>query len=234
MYNVHSKYTLRRMIESKQRPWMKKNTELNVPIECKHTETINKLNEIIKIKDYLNIEIINCSYGLLKWSVSPLISKRRHNVVISSVKQSRLIKNITNISLVCSSLDRQELIKKLIFLAMNKQDEFRKTIPLISIRESDLIFYDELSALSGKMGKYRSNKKKRLIARLGLENDFELTLFFNIIYSIPYSMLRVRLLRDKSDNFIEREIEAKTCVNFKCKVLNLRAGRNSLLFCTAN
>lgn len=213
---------------------MKKNTELIVPIECKHTETINKLNDIIRIKDYLNIEIINCSYGLLKWSVSPLISKRRHNVVITSVKQSRLIKNITNISLVCSSLDRQEIIKKLISLAMNKQAEFRKTIPLIFIREADLIFYDELSALSGKMGKYRSNKKKRLISRLGLESDFELTLFFNMIYSIPYSLLRVRLLRGKTERFIGREIEAKTCFNFKCKVLNLHAGRNSLLLCTAS
>lgn len=213
---------------------MKKNTELIVPKECKHTETINKLNDIIKIKDHLNIEVINCSYGLLKWSVSPLISKRRHNVIITSAKQSKLIENVTNISLVCSSLDRPELIKKLISLAMSKQAELKRKIPLIFIREADLIFYNELTVLAEKMGKYRSNKKKRLIARLGLESDFELTLFFNMIYSIPYSILRVRLLRDKTEKFIERDIDTKSCVIFKCKVLNLHTGRNSLLLCTAS
>lgn len=210
------------------------NNEENNTVTCKYARTISKLNDIIRIRDYLNIEMIDCSHSLLRWSVSPLISRKKHNVVISSVKESNLIKKMSNISVICSGLDSPELIKRLTTLAMKSPKELTKIKPRIFIKESDLFFYSELSGLSGKIGKYRSNKKNRLISRLGLESDFELTLFFNMIYSIPYSMLRVRLLRGEVGGNTERKKDAELCANFKCKAVNLHVGKNSFLLCTAS
>lgn len=199
-------------------------------LRCDKTKIINKLNEVINIEKNINIIRIDCAYHLLKWSAAPVICKERHNVLISSLDASKVIQKTSFISIICSSVSESELIKKLTVLSIRRLQPPTKVGNILLLREEEVNFYLELVNLKGCLGKYRSNKKKRLMAKLGLKNDYEMTIYFNMVFSLPYAMLRIIFLKTKN---LADENNALTLANDKLtyRTVEIQTNKESFLVC---
>lgn len=193
---------------------------------------IEKLSEVINIQSLLNVISIDCGYELLRWSADPTVCKKRHNIIISSLESISIVKKSSHITIICPTLSESDFIRKMTALSMRKASFAMKPGNLVVLREEDVKFYLELMSLKGNMGKYRSNKKLRMMTKLGLNSDFELTVFFNMIFSLPYSMLRVLFLRTVELASSNRSTSKGMCERLRYQSLNIEISKNSFMLCT--
>lgn len=206
--------------------------ERKIKSECEKTLIIRKINEIINADDNVNIMMIDCGHELLRWSATPNICRKRHNVIVSSVEGAEVVNKASCVTVISSGIPQSDFVKKITELCLRRHSLALKSGSLIVLKDDDVSFYVELMTLKGNLGKYRSNKKKRLMTRLGLLNDYELTLFFNLIFSLPYFVLRVFFLKKNTTGGEDEKVKMFISDKMRCKSLNIWSSINSLLLCT--
>lgn len=199
---------------------------------CTKKTIFDKINEVINVNDKVNFVKIDCAHELLRWSSAPDICRKRHNVILSSLGEARIVKKVSRITLIPTEISENEFIKKITELCLKVESIVLKPRNLVILRDDDVSFYVELLSLKGNIGKYRSNKKKRLMTRLGLLNDYELTLFFNLLFSLPYFILRVLFLNKNKTGAESETTPVNLCDKLRCKSMNMWVSKNSFLLCT--
>lgn len=169
------------------------------PLAVRELEIFLKhLRSVIQMDHNLTFSFISSKYELLKWSaIKEMNSQDKLHIIVVEKKISQLVYNLMKYKIVEAPISASDFIKIILETLKSRviNDEGCK-----KIEYKDLEFISYISMNNTMKTKTIAKQKSELKRRFHLKNDYEIVFFMNILFSKPYSALKVVLECNKDKN----------------------------------
>lgn len=169
------------------------------PLAVRELEIFLKhLKSVIQMDHNLTFSFIGSKYELLKWSaIKEIDSQDKLHIIVVEKEFSQLVYNFMKYKIVEAPISASDFIKIILETLKSRviKDEDCKIIEF-----KDLQLISNILINNNIKTKTIAKQKSELKRRFHLKNNYDIVFFMNIIFSKPYSALKVVLECNKDKN----------------------------------